>query len=131
MREELKEARREQKRVRLEEKKKNREDYRQLKKEYKKLPKAVIKEAVDHYGNKDMLANYLKAMNGQAAEDEVQDIRKDQEMIIVEETKLPSVPYDHDISKGPKGPDNFVKFRVELFEAKDKLKELKKEEKGA
>ena len=50
---------------------------------------------------------------------------------VFEETKLPQVPYDQDIKKGPQGPDNFWKFRAGFDDVKDKLKELKREEKVA
>ena len=116
---ELKEARREQKLLKKEQKRQSKLEYKSLKKEFKQLPKAVIREASDHYANRDVLVNYLKALNGQ--------IDKPVE-VMAEETKLPSVPYDQDIAKGPKGPDNFTRFRAGLFDAKDKLKELKKDE---
>lgn len=50
---------------------------------------------------------------------------------VPEETKLPVVPYDQDIKKGPQGPDNFRRFRAGLDDVKDKIKEVKKDEKMA
>ena len=47
------------------------------------------------------------------------------------ETKLPSVPFDQDIKKAAPGPDNFRRFRAGLDDLKDKLKELKSQEKVA
>lgn len=127
IRSELKEARREQKLLRKEEKKKAKEEYKALKGKFSKLPKAVIRDAADHYANKAVLEGYLNALNGQLEEGKIEE----PVLPAFEETKLPSVPYDQDIEKGPRGPDNFARFRAGLFECKDKLKELKSEEKQA
>lgn len=94
VRAELKEARQEQKRVRQEEKRKNKDEYKKLKREYRALPKSLIKEALDHYGNKEMLENYLKAMNGQSVGDHVEEVKQGMDAMAIQETKLPSVQYD-------------------------------------
>lgn len=53
----------EQKRIWKEEKLRGKEEYWRLKKEYANVPKAVIREANDHYSNKEMLVNYLKGID--------------------------------------------------------------------
>jgi len=75
-----------------------------------------------------MLVNYLRELNGQIEPEQLGEVYM---LPAIEETKLPSVPYDQAIQKGPKGPDNFARFWAGLFDAKDKLKELKKQEKDA
>lgn len=73
-----------------------------------------------------MLINYLKGIEVQIKEDE-----QKMDVDVPEETKLPAVPYDQDIKKGPQGPDNFRRFRAGLDDMKDKIKEVKKDEKMA
>lgn len=115
---EYKEARREEKRIRKEQKIKAREEYRALKSEFKHVPKAVIREANDHYANRDLLVNFLQGINNEMKEE-------DQKMEVETETKIPSVPFDQDIKKAAPGPDNFRRFRAGLDDLKEKLKELK------
>ena len=56
---------------------------------------------------------------------------EDQKMEVETETKIPSVPFDQDIKKAAPGPDNFRRFRAGLDDLKEKLKELKSQEKVA
>lgn len=108
--------------MRWEEKLKNKEEYKKLKREYYQIPRAVIREASEHYSNKEVLLNFLNGINKQLEDDKKMDVD------VPEETKLPSVPYDHDIKKAAPGVDNFRKFRANLDDVKEKLKDLKKEE---
>ena len=56
---------------------------------------------------------------------------EDEKMDVDVETRLPQVPFDQDIKKAAPGPDNFRRYRAGLDELKDKLKDLKKDEKLA
>ncbi len=51
-----------------------------------------------------MLVNYLKGIDFQINQEEN---KMEVDVPAFEETKLPQVPYDQDIKKGPQGPDNF------------------------